>query len=204
MEYTNSISYVTYPIPIKQGKLGRSNETNKALVDYFINEYKENQLGEFSNNNQGWKLGWDEQPDPKLDSLLYDVYSWYIKYISLPRNYKNFPPQMLQDLPLKVDANVWFQESNPGEICPIHDHGTVTKTSWVYYLDVDKDPSPLSFPKLTRDNYGEQKIVDYYNIPVYNDSIVMFPGFLPHMVYPSKGTRYIIAGNINDILYEEI
>lgn len=202
MQYTKSIHYITSPIPIKQGKLGRSQQLNKSLVDYFISEYKDKNLGEFPKNNTGWKFQWDNITDHKLDELLYKVYSWYIKHVSYPRNYKNFPNQILNDLNITVDGSVWIQENKPGEGCPIHDHGTISKTSWVYYLDVGEDPSPLTFPQCIVNDYGEQTIVDYFNIPVYNDSIVMFPGFIPHMVYPSNTTRYVVAGNINDIIYE--
>ena len=86
---------------------------------------------------------------------------------------------------------------------PVHDHGTISKTSWVYYLEVGESPSPLTFPIINHNNYGETNIVDQKHLPVYNDCIIMFPSLLPHFVKPCETTRYIIAGNINNIIYKE-
>jgi hypothetical protein len=45
--------------------------------------------------------------------------------------------------------------------------------------------------------------VDEIHLPVYNDMIVMFPSIIHHKVYPVNTTRYVLAGNINDITQKE-
>jgi hypothetical protein len=72
----------------------------------------------------------------------------------------------------------------------------------VYYLDVGENSSPLTFVQL-EDQKNELQKVDEIHLPVYNDMIVMFPSIVHHKVYASKTKRYILAGNINDISYED-
>ena len=38
-----------------------------------------------------------------------------------------------------------FKNHLPGQVCQQHDHGTLARFSWVYYLDVEKDPAPSDF-----------------------------------------------------------
>lgn len=192
-------TYVRFPVPVKTDVLGRSYEQNAELIDYFLS-LKARGEGASPLPNQGWKTDWDTHADPILNELLTDVYNWYIRNVAQPRNHRDYPEIMHDSLDLEVDANVWFQESLPGEECPVHDHGAVSKISWVYYLDVGDNPSPLTFPIIDT-NFN---IVDEIHLPVYNDYIVMFPSLLPHLVYPSKSNRYIVAGNINDIRYKDV
>ena len=195
-------AYVHFPVSVKSGALGRTTKDNNNLIKYFL-KLKEQGQGDYPGNNQGWKTGWHTDTDPVLDDLLNSVYNWYINHIAQPTNHKDFPSIMHEGLELQVDANVWFQESLPGEECPVHDHGTISKTSWGYYLEVGESPSPLTFPIINHNNYGETNIVDQKHLPVYNDCIIMFPSLLPHFVKPCETTRYIIAGNINNIIYKE-
>ncbi len=195
-------AHVHFPVSVKSGSLGRNAKDNNNLIKYFLS-LKEQGQGSSPGFKQGWKTDWNTDSDPILDSLLCDVYNWYINHIAPPTNYKDYPKIMHDSLELDVDANVWFQESLPGEECPIHDHGTISKNSWVYYLEVGHLPSPLTFPIINYNSYGDPKIVDQTHLPVYNDCIVMFPSMLPHLVKPAETTRYIIAGNINNIIYKE-
>ena len=194
---------VHFPVTVKSGALGRNAKDNKELLQYFMQQ-KEQGEGGSPGVNQGWKRGWDRDVDPILYPLLNDVYTWYTKYIAPPTNHKDYPEVMHDSLDLAVDANVWFQHSLPGEECPVHDHGVISKTSWVYYLEVGEQPSPLTFPIVNVDSYGEYNVVDETHLPVYNDCIVMFPSLLPHLVHPAPTSRYIIAGNINDIRYKDV
>ena len=97
---------------------------------------------------------------------------------------------------------VWFQESLPGQGCPQHEHGTLSRYSWVYYLDVGENNSPLTFIEM-KETKNEVFPVDEIHLPVYNDMVVMFPSNIHHKVYPVNATRYILAGNINDIAQKE-
>ena len=101
-----------------------------------------------------------------------------------------------------IDAEVWFQESLPGQGCPQHEHGTLSRYSWVYYLDVGENNSPLTFIEM-KETKNEVFPVDEIHLPVYNDMVVMFPSNIHHKVYPVNATRYILAGNINDIAQKE-
>ena len=101
-----------------------------------------------------------------------------------------------------IDAEVWFQESLSGQGCPQHEHGTLSRYSWVYYLDVGETNSPLTFIEM-KETKSEVFPVDEIHLPVYNDMVVMFPSTIHHKVYPVNATRYILAGNINDIVQKE-
>ena len=46
------------------------------------------------------------------------------------------------------------------------------------------------------------KTVELYNLNTYPGMIVFFPSFLHHRVDPTRSKRYVLAGNINDIIYK--
>ena len=54
-----------------------------------------------------------------------------------------------------------------------------------------------------KETQNEVFSVDEIHPPVYNDMVVMFPSNIHHKVYPVNATRYILAGNINDIAQKE-
>ncbi len=200
---TNSCStlYISHPVAVRHGALGFNNRSQ--IVKYFL-EQKEQGNGIPATNYNGWKTDSNiHQEHEILDPLLDLVHTWYCNNIVGPRGPKFIQDQVWPNTNFfNIDANVWFQESLPGQISPQHEHGTLSRYSWVYYLDVGEDNSPLTFIKL-EDNKNEIFPVDEIHLPVYNDMIVMFPSFMHHKVYPSINKRYIIAGNINDIEYKE-
>lgn len=200
---TNSCStlYIDHPIAIRHGALGYSNK--KEIVDYFL-EQKELGKGIPASNNTGWKTDWyAHQEHQILNPLLDQIHLWYCKHIVGPRGPNFIINSHFQNTNnFNIDANVWFQEYLPGQMSPQHEHGTLSRYSWVYYLDVGADSSPLTFVQLKNDK-TDLNTVDEIHLPVYNDMIVMFPSFMHHKVYPSNNKRYVLAGNINDIKYEE-
>jgi len=200
---TNSCStlYISHPIAIRHGALGYSNR--KQIVDYFL-DYKEQGKGIPATETTGWKTDWHIHYEHRiLDSLLDSIHLWYTRNICVPRGPKFIVDQGFNDTKsLGIDAEVWFQEYMPGQVSHQHEHGTLSRYSWVYYLDVGENNSPLTFVQL-QESKNEISTVDEIHLPVYNDMIVMFPSFIHHKVYPSNTKRYIIAGNINDIKLEE-
>ena len=204
MNYTCSTFYVPHPVPVIQGSLGRDRQSDQSIIKYFQSVKEEGQ-GIPASADKGWKTDWYAHVDHSkvLSPLLDQIHLWYCNNVVGARGPKFITDYKFQNTNnLHIDANVWFQEYLPGQISPQHDHGTLSKYSWVYYLHVDKDPSPLTFVS-SKENKGELEIVDEIHCPVYNGMIVMFPSFLQHKVYPCDTVRYVLAGNINDIEYKE-
>jgi len=200
---TNSCStfYISHPISIRHGQLGYSNR--KEIIDYFL-DLKQKGDGVPPQEDRGWKTDWEIHLNHRiLDKLLDMVHLWYCQHIVGPRGPSFIVKSTFQNTKhFNIDANVWFQEYLPGQVSPQHEHGTLSRYSWVYYLDVGENGSPLTFVEL-KDNKNELQKVDEIHLPVYNDMIVMFPSNIHHKVYPCKTKRYVLAGNINDISYED-
>ena len=200
---TNSCStfYISHPISVRHGQLGFPNR--KQIIDYFLDLKDKGQYIP-AEEDRGWKTDWEIHLDHRiLDPLLDMIHLWYCKHIVGPRGpYFIVKDNFQSTEKFNIDANVWFQEYLPGQVSPQHEHGALSKHSWVYYLDVGENGSPLTFVQL-EDNKNELQKVDEIHLPVYNDMIVMFPSIVHHKVYASQTKRYVLAGNINDISYED-
>lgn len=197
-----STFYIEQPIPIKHGSLGRSHQLDREIIDYFL-KLKENKEGVFSNNGEGWKTDWYSHLDhPILEDLINQIGRWYEKNISAPRHNHSIPDFFKKDTPLVIDANIWFAEYLPGNLSNQHHHGNFPKISFVYYLEVEENGSPLTFIRQTLDEYNDIEFINEIDLAVHSGMLVMFPPNIHHKVRPTKTKRYIIAGNINDISYK--
>ena len=204
MKYSCSTFYVPHPVPIRHGFLNRDRQDDVKLIKYFL-DYKESGGGIPGTNNTGWKTDWFAHVDHSeaLSPLLDQIHLWYCQNVVGVRGPKFITDYQFPNTNnLHIDANVWFQEYLPGQISIQHDHGTLSRYSWVYYLEVDKNPNPLTFVS-NKEEKGEINPVDEIHCQVYNGMIIMFPSFMPHKVYPCNESRYVLAGNINDIEYKE-
>jgi hypothetical protein len=199
MKLSCSTVYISHPVAIRHGPLGMQKQQSKDIVDYFL-KLKDKNLP----TNESWKTDHNIHLDHNiLDPLLDQIHLWYCNNIIGPRGPKFMRDQKWPNTKsFDIDAEVWFQESLPGQGCPQHEHGTLSRYSWVYYLDVGEDNSPLTFVEMA-ENKNEIFPIDEVHLPVYNDMIVMFPSNIHHKVYPVNTTRYILAGNINDIAHKE-
>lgn len=202
MKNAVSTLYISQPSIIRHGPLGLQPPDRQLILNHFIQYKTDNES--FGKSGQGWRTdNYIHQEHDILAPFLDRVHIWYCNNVVGPRG-----PKFITDYNwkntnnLEIDCEVWFQELLPGQSCPKHEHGTLSRYSWVYYLDVDKNASPLTFTELKE--YKNQIIeVDNVILPVYNDLLVMFPGTMLHHVEPTNTKRYIIAGNINDIAYKE-
>lgn len=204
MKYSCSTLYVPQIVPVKHGYLGRDHNSDLKIIKYFL-DFKNEGNGIPATNSTGWKTDWYAHQDHSeiLSPLLDTIHLWYCNNVVGARGPKFITDYAFQNTNnLHIDANVWFQEYLPGQTSPQHDHGTLARYSWVYYMSVDKNPSPLTFVTLG-DKKGELEVVDEISCPVYNGMIIMFPSFMQHKVYPCDTLRYVLAGNINDIEYKE-
>ena len=199
MKLSCSTLYISNPVAIRHGPLGMQKQQSKEIVEYFL-KLKDKDTPK----NQSWKTNHHIHLDHNiLDNVLDQIHLWYCNNVVGPRG-----PKFMQDQKwpntkfFDIDAEVWFQESLPGQGCPQHEHGTLSRYSWVYYLDVGENNSPLTFIEM-KETKNEVFPVDEVHLPVYNDMVVMFPSNIHHKVYPVNATRYILAGNINDITYRE-
>jgi len=196
-----STFYINCPVPVKHGSLGRNHALDIEIKNYFL-ELKDKKEGIFSNNGEGWKTDWYSHLEhPILEPLVNDIGRWYEKNISSPRNNHEIPNFAKNQTQLDIDANIWFAEYLPGNISNQHHHGNFPKISFVYYLEVEENGSPLTFIQQNLDNYNDVEFTGEIDLAVHSGAIVMFPPFLHHKVLPTKTKRYIIAGNINDISY---
>ena len=199
MKLSCSTLYISHPTAIRHGPLGVSKQSRQSIVEYFLKL-----KGESQPTNESWKTEHDIHLDHDiLNPLLDQIHLWYCHNVVGPRGPKFITDQVWPDTSnLDIDAEVWFQESLPGQGCPQHEHGTLSRCSWVYYLDVGESNNPLTFVEMQQSK-NEIFPVDEVNLPVYNDMVVMVPSTIHHKVYPVNTTRYILAGNINDITYRE-
>ena len=199
MKLSCSTLYISHPTAIRHGPLGVNKQSRQSIVEHFLKLKDESQP-----TNESWKTGHDIHLDHDiLNPLLDQIHLWYCHNVVGPRGPKFITNQIWPDTGnLDIDAEVWFQESLPGQGCPQHEHGTLSRCSWVYYLDVGESNNPLTFVEM-QESKNEIFPVDEVNLPVYNDMVVMFPSTIHHKVYPVNTTRYILAGNINDITYRE-
>lgn len=199
MKLSCSTLYISHPTAIRHGPLGVNKQSRQSIVEHFLKLKDESPP-----TNESWKTGHDIHLDHDiLNPLLDQIHLWYCHNVVGPRGPKFITDQIWQDTGnLDIDAEVWFQESLPGQGCLQHEHGTLSRCSWVYYLDVGESNNPLTFVEM-QESKNEIFPVDEVNLPVYNDMVVMFPSTIHHKVYPVNTTRYILAGNINDITYRE-
>ena len=199
MKLSCSTLYISHPTAIRHGPLGVNKQSRQSIVEHFLKLKDKSQP-----TNESWKTGHDIHLEHDiLNPLLDQIHLWYCNNIVGPRGPKFMQDQVWPNTKFfDIDAEVWFQESLPGQGCPQHEHGTLSRYSWVYYLDVGESNSPLTFVEM-KESKNEVFPVDEIHLPVYNDMVVMFPSNIHHKVYPVNTTRYILAGNINDIKQKE-
>lgn len=190
--------FIHYPISIRHGFLGRDQKENQKIIDYFLN-LKENNSVIFE-KGKGWKTDWYSHIDHHeiLSTLIGQILDWYIDNVNSPRN-NHFPEIIKQERKLDLDANVWFQGYDKGDISETHDHSEYPRYSFSYYLN--NDPTPLTFVKYDIVD-GEMKEIEDIELETKQDMLVFFPSSIPHKVNPVISERYVLAGNINDIAYK--
>tara|TARA_B100001287_G_scaffold244205_1_gene220719 strand:- start:614 stop:1273 length:660 start_codon:yes stop_codon:yes gene_type:complete len=203
MKFSCSTFYISHPAQVKHGQLQRTTAEDNKIIDYFLS-IKAEQTD--IDPNQTWKTNWYTHVEHQdiIGDLLDQIHSWYCLNVCEPRGPAFLTGQEYIDPKnLHIDANVWFQEYVPGHVSQQHEHGLLSRYSWVYYLKCEEDPSPLTFVQRGLNQKQEINNVDELHLPVYNKMLVMFPSFIHHKVYPANSKRYVLAGNINDIVYEE-
>ena len=201
MKHAVSTLHFSQPVAIRHGPLGIQDNHRTVIVEHFLKQKEQSET--FGMPGQGWRThNYIHQDNEILNPLLDMIHCWYCNNICGPRGSVDNHWHWQNTNNLEIDCEVWFQELLPGQGCAKHEHGTLSRFSWVYYLNVDQGASPLTFTEL-QENKNEISEVDSLHLPVYNDLLVMFPSTLLHHVDPTNTKRYIIAGNINDVVYKE-
>lgn len=197
-----STIYLDYPAPIKHTNLGRSRDEDQKIIDFFLN-LKEQGTPDRISNVTGWKSDWKSHIlyQEVLDDLFREIIQFHITYFVEPRNSGDVPEFVRAEQNYNIDAEVWFAEYLPGDSADEHNHTWSSRSSFVYYLDVEEGGSPLTFVQKHWRNHGAIDTVREIDLDVYNGTLVLFPSFLDHKVKPTTSKRYLIAGNINDITY---
>jgi hypothetical protein len=197
-----STLFVDYPCKVQHGHIGRTLEDDKPIIEYFKKLRKEQPDYE-ATNLTSWRTSWEAHLEHHdiLSELMMDIIQWHNSHVSHPRNdYVHEQIKQLQDF--NLDAEVWYTEYDKGDKADEHHHGHISRTSFVYYLDCQPDGSPLTFVKKAIPQYGLYQSVEEFHLQAYPGMIVFFPSFLHHKVYPTRSKRYVLAGNINDIIYK--
>jgi hypothetical protein len=197
-----STIYMDYPAPIKHTVLPRTKEQDKKIIDYFLDLKKQGTQDRLSNVT-GWKSSWKshiEHPEV-LDDLIYQIAQFHVSYFAKPRNDSDVPDFVKDAESYDIDAEVWFAEYLKGDSADEHNHTWNSRSSFVYYLDVEDNGSPLTFVQKHWRNNGEINTVREIDLDVKRGTLVMFPSFVDHKVRETRSKRYVIAGNINDIIH---
>jgi len=191
----NAISTVFFdhPVPINHTMLTRTRVQDNEIINYFL-QLKENGSPDRTSNLTGWKTPWDTHKQHKeiLNDLINEIIDFHINVVMDPRPVENQEG-------IKLDAEIWFAEYLENDCAQEHNHTWATRTSFVYYLGCDDHASALTFCQKHWRSQGQIDTVRELDLKVIPGMLVMFPGFINHMVKPTKGKRYVIAGNINDI-----
>tara|TARA_R110000824_G_scaffold32615_4_gene105204 strand:+ start:2691 stop:3179 length:489 start_codon:yes stop_codon:yes gene_type:complete len=87
----------------------------------------------------------------------------------------------------------WVQKYGKNNYHNLHTHNAEEK-SFVWFIDGDKDSSPLTFYDVGYPLIRTDQILTFKFVP---GTFVIFPGYLPHEVYPNKSkNRLIVSGNV--------
>jgi len=197
-----STIYMDYPAPIKHTVLPRTKEQDKKIIDYFLDLKKQGTQDRLSNVT-GWKSSWKshiEHPEVLRD-LIHQIAQFHVSYFAKPRNDGEVPDFIKEAENYDIDAEVWFAEYLKGDSADEHNHTWISRSSFVYYLDVEDNGSPLTFVQKHWRNNGEINTVREIDLDVKRGTLVMFPSFVDHKVRETRSKRYVIAGNINDIIH---
>jgi len=193
-----STVYIDYPCPIKHVYLERTPSQDQKIINFFT-ELKKSGETSTKSNLSGWHSDWKSHKlyPEILNDLVNTIIQYHNCYVCEPRPTVEKPDFV--NPTYNLDAQIWFGEYLPGDRADLHHHSWGTKTSFVYYLDVEKGGAPLTFKQKKWFNSGNIDFVNSVDLIVHQGMLVMFPGFLDHEVKPTNGKRYVIAGNINDI-----
>ena len=140
---TSTFIFDIDPIPLDMEHFQENLQKDKEIVDYF-SKFKETQ-----SNNDVAQHGWRTDSFIPMDhadvlkELLDQIHLWYCNNICRPRG----PEFIAQDIAhftntddLVIDANIWFV-NRFDKYVQQHDHGTLARSSWVYYLMLKRIPS---------------------------------------------------------------
>ena len=96
---------------------------------------------------------------------------------------ENFYNNFVQNIKLKL-ADFWIVKYKKGDFAVKHNHGigTTNIISGCYYIDIEKNASPILF-----ENQG----------PIYpkKDMLILFPSLLDHEVPKTTGKRLLVSFN---------
>lgn len=200
--FSVSTTYVDHPCKIQHGFLGRSLNDDKPIIKYFKDIRKQNP--EYKKSDlSSWRTDWEAHIEHHdiLNELMMDIIRWHNLHVMPPRN-DYIHEQLKAQEDFDIDAEVWYTEYDVNDKADEHHHGQISRTSFVYYLDCEPGGSPLTFVKKAVPQYGLYQSVEEFDLQTYPGMIVFFPSFLHHKVYPTTSKRYVLAGNINDIIYK--
>lgn len=189
-----STAFIDHPVPIHHAKLLRAAADDQEIIDFFL-KLKHNGTSDRTSNLTGWTSEWDSHLRYPLilDSLVREIAEFHSKFVMNPRHGSGTNDQLV------LDAEIWFAEYNKGDYADEHNHTWSTRTSFVYFLGIEQDSSPLTFVQKYWRPEGTISTVKEMDLYVSSGTLVLFPGFINHKVRPTDGKRFVIAGNINDI-----
>tara|TARA_R100000781_G_C3996325_1_gene98742 strand:+ start:66 stop:539 length:474 start_codon:yes stop_codon:yes gene_type:complete len=128
----------------------------------------------------------------KLKKEPYNFTSYYEKN----NLFNNFINKKLKHIFKKYNLTLkesWVQKYLKNNYHGVHTHNVIEK-SFVWFIKGDKNSSPLYFYDIGYPVINTNQIIKINFIP---NTLVIFPGFIPHEVRPNNNNnRLIISGNV--------
>lgn len=159
-------------LPIFSKKLNLSqteiDDIKEKIKNYRVRFPKSN-----ISNVKAWHSDWNtDLIDNSFRDINFKIISECKKFIS---------NQIKNDIEIEI-CNMWINIYEKGNFSREHNHHPFD-ISCCYYIDIEKNASPIEFPHL--------KIIPE------NDLLIIFSGSLPHKIAPTNGKRTLITMNLN-------
>ena len=163
---------------------------NKALEKYIL-DYKKNIKSRDVSNEGGWQQSLPQDRHPVFNDL--------VKSIHIASKTFKIKPG-----PKKIDLQMWANINGKGNWNSLHDH-VGAEISGIYYIKVPKNSGDVVFrdPRAITisEQSGEQP---KWMVSQPNEGVMMlFPGYLEHMVKPNQSDESRISIAFNLFIYDD-
>ena len=163
---------------------------NKALEKYIL-DFKKNTKSRDVSNEGGWQQSLPQDIHPVFNDL--------VKSIHIASKTFEIKPG-----PKKINLQMWVNVNDKGHWNNLHDH-VGAEISGIYYVKVPKDSGHISFRDPRAITISEQSGENpkWVNIEPNQGVLMLFPGYLEHMVKPNQSDESRISIAFNLFIYDD-